>query len=139
MDVRRPRGALQQLEELWEQAAGGELRVALLGGEPGAGKTRLAREVAVRAHEQGALVLFGRVDEDLAVAYQPFAEALRHYLASVDEDVRERVLGLRGGVLARLVPELVDELPEGQVEAWAILEGLVDWLSAKLRSGRSCW
>ncbi len=119
---------VERLEGLWRQVVGG-VRVALLGGEPGAGKTRLAQEMAVRAHEQGALVLFGRVDEDLAVAYQPFAEALRHYLASVDEATRERVLELRGGVLARLVPELVDELPAGQVEAWAIFEGLVDWLA----------
>ncbi len=122
---------VERIDALWAEAVGGALRVALLGGEPGAGKTRLAREVAVHAHERGALVLFGRVDEDLAVAYQPFAEALRHYLASVDETTREHVLALRGGVLARLVPELVDEQPQGQVEAWAIYEGLVDWLSGE--------
>ncbi len=119
---------VERLDGLWRQVVGG-VRVALLGGEPGAGKTRLAQEMAARAHEQGALVLFGRVDEDLAVAYQPFAEALRHYLASVDEATRERVLGLRGGVLARLVPELVEEPPDGQVEALAIFEGLIDWLA----------
>ena len=119
---------VERLDGLWRQVVGG-VRVALLGGEPGAGKTRLAQEMAARAHEQGALVLFGRVDEDLAVAYQPFAEALRHYLASVDEATRERVLGLRGGALARLVPELVEEPPQGQGEALAIFEGLVDWLS----------
>jgi tetratricopeptide (TPR) repeat protein len=122
---------MERFDALWEEVAGGALRVALLGGEPGAGKTRLAREVAVRAHDQGALVLFGRVDEELAVAYQPFAEALRHYLASVDEATRERVLGLRGGVLARLVPELVDQPRQGQVEAWAIFEGLIDWLAGE--------
>ena len=123
-------GEVERLAAMWREVVGG-VRVALLGGEPGAGKTRLAREMAVRAHEQGALVLFGRVDEDLAVAYQPFAEALRHYLASVDEGTRERVLGLRGGVLTRLVPELVDEPVQGQVEAWTIFEALVDWLSAE--------
>lgn len=119
---------VDKLEGLWQQAVAG-VRVALLGGEPGAGKTRLAREVAVRAHAEGALVLFGRVDEDLMVAYQPFAEALRHYLASVDEPTRERVLMLRRGVLARLVPELVEAPGQGQVEPWAIFEGLVDWLA----------
>jgi class 3 adenylate cyclase/tetratricopeptide (TPR) repeat protein len=119
---------IARIDAMWQEAVGGARRVALLGGEPGEGKTRLAREVAAHAHEQGALVLFGRVDEDLAVAYQPFAEALRHYLASVDEMTREHVLALRGGVLARLVPELVEEQPQGQVDAWAIYEGLVDWL-----------
>jgi len=122
---------LARIDALWQEAVGGARRVALLGGEPGEGKTRLAREVAARAHEQGALVLFGRVDEDLAVAYQPFAEALRHYLASVDEATREHVLALRGGVLARLVPELLEEQPQGQVDAWAIYEGLVDWLAGE--------
>jgi class 3 adenylate cyclase/tetratricopeptide (TPR) repeat protein len=124
---------VERIDALWQEAVGGARRVALLGGEPGEGKTRLAREVAARAHEQGALVLFGRVDEDLAVAYQPFAEALRHYLASVDEATREHVLALRGGVLARLVPELLEEQPEaqGQVDAWAIYEGLVDWLAGE--------
>jgi class 3 adenylate cyclase/tetratricopeptide (TPR) repeat protein len=122
-----------RIDALWLEAAAGALRVALLGGEPGVGKTRLAREAAVRAHEQGALTLFGRVDEELAVAYQPFAEALRHYLASVDEATRKHVLALRGGVLARLVPELVDELPEGPVEPWAVLEGIVDWLAEEAR------
>ncbi len=121
-------GEVERLDAVWRDVAGG-VRVALLSGEPGAGKTRLAQELAGRAHAQGALVLFGRVDEDLAVAYQPFAEALRHYLSSVDESTRDRVLELRGGVLARLVPELVEELPAGQVEAWAIFEGLVDWLA----------
>ena len=119
---------VERMDGLWREVVGG-VRVALLGGEPGAGKTRLAQEMAVRAHERGALVLFGRVDEDLAVAFQPFAEALRHYLASVDEPTRERVLALRGGVLARLVPELVEEPLEGHVEPFAVFEGLVDWLS----------
>ena len=32
-------------------------------------------------------------------------------------------------MLARLVPELVDALPEGPVEPWAVLEGIVDWLA----------
>ena len=32
----------------------GTLHARLLGGEPGAGKTRLAQETAVRAHERGA-------------------------------------------------------------------------------------
>jgi hypothetical protein len=65
------------------------------------------------------------------VAYQPFAEALAHYLAAVADDTRERMLRLRGGVLGRLLPEMVGDQAEGQIEAWAMFEGLADWLSAE--------
>ncbi len=120
---------IETLEAMWRRAIEGTPGVALLGGEPGAGKTRLAREVAVRVHEEGGLVLFGRVDEDAAVAYQPFAEALRHYLANVDEDTRSHLLELRGGVLARLAPELSEETPSGPADALTLFDGLADWLS----------
>jgi class 3 adenylate cyclase/tetratricopeptide (TPR) repeat protein len=125
---------LQRLSEAWEAVVAGAHRVLLLGGEPGVGKTRLARELAVRAHREGALVLFGRIDENLAVAYQPFAEALAHYLAAVDSEARDRTLSLRGGVLARLVPGMVERQPEGQVEEWAMFEGLADWLEREAQS-----
>ena len=71
---------LERLGQLWKEATAGELRVALLAGEPGVGKTRLAAELAGRVHDDGATVLAGRCDEDLGVPYQPFVEALRHYV-----------------------------------------------------------
>jgi DNA-binding SARP family transcriptional activator len=67
---------LQRLRAAWKRAKAGRLQVALIGGEPGIGKTRLAAEFALEAHAQGATVLFGRCDEDLGIPYQPFAEAL---------------------------------------------------------------
>ena len=71
---------LEGLGQLWKQALAGELQVALLAGEPGVGKTRLAAELAQRVHHDGATVLAGRCDEDLGVPYQPFVEALRHFV-----------------------------------------------------------
>ncbi|HEY0397760.1 MAG TPA: adenylate/guanylate cyclase domain-containing protein, partial [Acidimicrobiia bacterium] len=68
-------GELDRLGQLWKEAMAGELRVALLAGEPGVGKTRLAAELAGRVHDEGATVLAGRCDEDLGVPYQPFVEA----------------------------------------------------------------
>jgi len=51
-------------------------------GEAGIGKTRLAAEVARHAHEAGAVVLFGRCDEDMGVPFQPFVEALEQVVQS---------------------------------------------------------
>ncbi len=62
---------------------GGRLLVCLAG-EAGIGKTRLAAELAERAHDAGATVLYGRADEDPVIPYEPFAEALRELLAHLD-------------------------------------------------------
>ena len=71
------------LETVWERAAQGAGQVLLVGGEPGAGKTRLAAEAAGVLHEQGAAVLVGTATKDAGVPYQPFAEMLDHlFLAS---------------------------------------------------------
>jgi class 3 adenylate cyclase/tetratricopeptide (TPR) repeat protein len=99
------------LQGAWKRAEQGDLRVVLLGGEPGIGKTRLATEAALEAHRHGALVLLGRCDEDLAVPYQPFVEALRHLVTACPDDVLAEALGDRGGELARLLPDLTRRVP----------------------------
>ena len=52
-----------------------ERRVAMLVGEPGIGKTRLATEFCCGAYADGALVLLGRCYEESLVPYQSFVEA----------------------------------------------------------------
>jgi tetratricopeptide (TPR) repeat protein len=81
----------------------GERRVVLLTGEPGIGKTRLAAEAALAAHARGALVLYGRSDEGMAVPYQAFAEALGHLVSSAPASLIEPA-GPALGKLASLVP-----------------------------------
>ena len=51
-------------------------RVVLVGGEPGIGKTTLVAAAARCAHDEGALVLYGRCDEELSIPYQPWREAV---------------------------------------------------------------
>ena len=51
-------------------------RIVLIGGEAGTGKTRLAAELARRLHAAGAAVLYGTCDDDLALPYQPWVQAL---------------------------------------------------------------
>ena len=59
---------LDRLTEQWRAAQAGTAGAVLLAGEPGVGKTRTAAELARLAHADGALVLYGRCDEDLARA-----------------------------------------------------------------------
>jgi class 3 adenylate cyclase/tetratricopeptide (TPR) repeat protein len=125
---------LERLDQLWKEAVAGERRVVFLAGEPGIGKTRLAAELAVRVHGDGALVLAGRCDEHLGLPYQPFVEALRHYLAHAPEPE----LGPYGGELVRLVPELPERVPglppplrsDSDTESYRLFDAVAAWLAA---------
>jgi class 3 adenylate cyclase len=104
----------ERLSELWGRTSEGSLRLALISGEAGVGKTRLATHLALEAHGQGATVLYGRCDEDLAVPYQPWAQALGDLVKESPQALLDAHLERHGGDLARLVPALgdrVDELP----------------------------
>nr|WP_081289880.1 BTAD domain-containing putative transcriptional regulator [Mycobacterium colombiense] len=101
---------LEGLLSAWQTALAGGVPTVLIAGEPGVGKTRLAGEWSQQAYAQGAVVLYGRCDEDLGAPYQPFAEALRSLAPCVGAD---RLRGLRGvEALLALVPGLADVLPD---------------------------
>ena len=68
--------AAARLHEAFARARSGERCVALVTGEAGIGKTRLLAEFAHAVQRAGALVLYGRCEEEPARPYQPFAEAL---------------------------------------------------------------
>jgi class 3 adenylate cyclase len=106
---RTPERAL--LDAASTSAAAGDRRIVLITGEAGVGKTRLVTEEARAAHEGGAVVLYGRCEEDIAIPYQPWAEALRHYVEHASEELLERHEPTRLAEVARLVPELVHRYP----------------------------
>ena len=100
----------ERLTALWGQACEGSLRVALIGGEAGVGKTRLSTHLALDVHGEGGTVLFGRCDEDLGVPYQPWTQALGHLVREAPAPMLDGHVERFGGDLARLVPGLGDRL-----------------------------
>jgi predicted ATPase/DNA-binding CsgD family transcriptional regulator len=109
-------GRQRELDSLWhqfEQSTTGRMRLALVAGEPGIGKTRLLREVAQRAQHTGAPVLYGGAsDAEGMPPYLPCLEALgQHIRATAPEALREQT-GVMASVLATILPELSQHLGE---------------------------
>ena len=120
----------------WREAAGGERRLAIVMGEPGVGKTRLAARVAQEVREDGGLALYGRAEEDAVIPFQPFVEALRQYGDRVGWDVPADNPG-SVGELARLIPELrrqADSPPTQsyppELERYQLFEAVADVLAS---------
>jgi tetratricopeptide (TPR) repeat protein len=108
----------------------------LVSGDPGIGKTSLSAGFARDAFEDGAVVLYGRCDEDLGIPYQPWAEALTHLVAHAPDDLLAAHVQARGGELARLAPDLATrtQLPtssssDGESERYLLFGAVVDVLA----------
>ncbi len=101
---------LGQLLSAWQMTLAAGTSAMLIAGEPGVGKTRLAGEWSRQAYEDGAVVLYGRCDEDLGAPYQPFAEALRSLVPCLDASRLPKLRGIEA--LLPLVPGLTDVLPD---------------------------
>jgi tetratricopeptide (TPR) repeat protein len=104
-------GRVQEFEEakeFWRRAKAGRSHAVLLSGEPGAGKTRMGREMIVNAALQGAVVLSGACYEyEAATPYLPFADAFRSWVRGQRNP--ETLCGICGEFapqLARLAPEI---------------------------------
>ena len=103
---------LNEARELWQRAREGRGHAVLLSGEPGAGKTRLAREVTIQAAVDGALVLSGGCYEyEATTPYLPFVEAFRRWIREEkdDEELR-KLLDDAAPQIAKLAPELTTRL-----------------------------
>lgn len=93
---------LQTLETVWSAVEEGDRQVVFVGGEPGAGKTRLVAEAAHTLHAHGVTVLAGISSVDVGVPYQPFTEMLDRLFVGTDAGALGALLDETAGELTRL-------------------------------------
>jgi DNA-binding SARP family transcriptional activator len=124
--------------ELAALEAVGPGRLALVEGEAGIGKTRLAAEALARYAARGGLTLTATARElEQGLPYQPWVEALHDLLARPDWSARRAALPLAPfwvGEVARLLPELAPETapvaPPARTDEARLWEGVARLLIA---------
>ncbi|HTY32403.1 helix-turn-helix transcriptional regulator [Mycobacterium sp.] len=126
---------LAAFERAWERVEGGDRQAVFIGGEPGAGKTRLAAEVAGTLADHGVAVLVGRSTADEDVPYAPFAEALDRMLAAAPSGSMAELLADAGPQLRRLSAQVDRHLPaaEPAMDVGSPRQALFDALTGFLR------
>jgi tetratricopeptide (TPR) repeat protein len=107
---------LRRLTDALEKACSGQGSAWLVGGESGAGKSRLLEELRIRALVRGAQVLRGQAVEGGGRLYQLWREPLRRLVLSVE------LSDLEAGVLEPVIPGLEELLGRG-IPAVPELEG----------------
>src|SRR4051812_10604877 len=97
------------LESALMAAHRGDGGLAVLSGEAGIGKTRLANELANLARQLGGEVLWGTCSEaELSLPYLPFVEALGNYLDAQSSEAIGSRLGPTRRELSQLFPQLAN-------------------------------
>jgi DNA-binding SARP family transcriptional activator len=128
---------LAALRAMWTRALDGQRHLALLQGEAGAGKSRLAAHFAREVHAEGGIVLWGRATAEAIVPFEPIVEAIRTVLRTVSADARRRVAADRGHLsillpeLVQLVPEARTERPDPSVERYLLFETVAELLRSE--------
>jgi tetratricopeptide (TPR) repeat protein len=99
------------LDARLEEAATGRGGLVLIGGEPGAGKTRLGEEALALGHARGMLPLAGHAYEEHGAPFVTSTEILEQLVRAVPADNLRNVLGPTAGEITLLLPELRRRLP----------------------------
>jgi DNA-binding SARP family transcriptional activator len=94
-----------RLHDAWRDAAAGNRGLVVIAGEAGIGKTRLAAELADHAHADGAVVLYGRLEEEAPAPYQPVVQMLRGWAGGASLAPLAERLGPRAAELGVVLSE----------------------------------
>ncbi len=105
------RAELDVLRTVWQQASAGEVRVVVVAGEVGIGKSRLVAEFAAEAHRSGACVSLGSCSEDIPLPYEPFVQIIRGHERDTPPADQRVSRTRRGAALARLMPDVDGSAP----------------------------
>jgi len=102
------------MQQVYSQARQGQKKAVFICGEPGIGKTRLAREFTRWGEEtQQATVLWGYCYEmNGSFPYQPIADAISGYVHRCSPEQLRHILGNSAVDLAKIAPEVRFKLPE---------------------------
>jgi DNA-binding NarL/FixJ family response regulator len=103
---------LQRLLACWDRAAT-RTTVAVVRGEAGIGKSRLAAAVAVEVHRRGGGVALGLCSDGPQRPYEPFMTAIEADLVRLSDDELARRLGAQAGTFARLSSHVATRLDVG--------------------------
>ena len=107
----------RELSRNLDAALSGHGRLVLLGGEPGVGKSRLARDTIAEARGRGACALAGHCyDAESATPYNPFVEIVESAAQELDAETFMRALGDDAAQVAKLVPSLRARVPAAAAE-----------------------
>ncbi len=91
-------------EQGWGAVRSGARELIFIGGEPGAGKSRLVEELAAALHRRGAVVLIGTCSPEPGPGYEPFVECLEQLLGGTAEGALAEYLRGSARELLRLTP-----------------------------------
>jgi predicted ATPase/DNA-binding SARP family transcriptional activator len=105
---------IARMQRAFNQARNGQRRIIFTCGEPGIGKTRLARDFARWCEEtQQATVLWGYCYEMSGLLpYQPIADAISAHVQTCSPEKLRSTLGNSAADLAKIAPDIRLKLPD---------------------------
>jgi tetratricopeptide (TPR) repeat protein/predicted Ser/Thr protein kinase len=103
---------LRELKGYVDLTISGQGQLVAIAGEPGIGKTRLAREGLIYARLRGCRVFAGACyEQEGGVPYLPFVEAFQDYLKTTGAAQVADELSGQGAELIKIVPDFADAVP----------------------------